>query len=60
MPHFSKCCGADDYICQVCGRIKCSKCNTPEWRPDITGHKSAGNVCLECLEKYEEREGEKK
>ncbi len=38
-----------DYICQVCGKIKCCKCDPPEWRPDITGHKSAGNVCPKCL-----------
>jgi hypothetical protein len=54
MPHFSSCCrGADEYICQKCGKIFCSNCHPPEWRPDITGHKSAGNVCPSCLEKHD-------
>ncbi len=52
MPHFSSCCGRDEYICQKCGVIKCSNCSTPEWRPDITGHKSAGNVCKECMSRF--------
>ncbi len=53
MPHFSSCCpGADTYICQKCGKIFCSKCQPSQWRPDITGHKSAGNVCPKCLEEY--------
>jgi len=52
MPHFSKCCGADEYICQVCWNIFCDKCRPSEWRPDVTGHKSAGNVCPSCLKKF--------
>lgn len=53
MPHFSSCCpGADTYICQKCAKIFCSKCQPSQWRPDITGHKSAGNVCPKCLEEY--------
>ena len=51
MPTFSNCCGRDEYVCQKCTRILCSKCHPPEWRPDITGHQSAGNVCPECLKK---------
>jgi len=55
MPHFSSCCfGADEYVCYVCKYIKCSKCHPSTWRPDITGHESAGNVCPKCLKKYEE------
>jgi len=55
MPHFSSCCkGADEYICQVCGRIMCSGCKPSSWRPDITGHKSAGNVCPKCLTKHQD------
>lgn len=55
MPYFSSCCpGADEYICQKCGKIKCDKCQPPSWRPDITGYKSAGNVCPTCLKNYEE------
>lgn len=54
MPHFSSCCpGADTYICQKCAKIFCSKCQPSQWRPDITGHKSAGNVCPNCLKKFE-------
>lgn len=55
MPHFSSCCpGADEYICQVCGGIRCSGCQPSSWRPDITGHKSAGNICPKCLKKFME------
>lgn len=42
-------CGADTYICQSCGRILCSAAFPAEWRPDITGNQSAGNVCPTCL-----------
>ena len=56
MPHFSACCGADEYICQVCWNIFCSECKTSEWRPDITGYKSAGNVCPKCLKKFIDNE----
>lgn len=53
MPHFSSCCpGADEYVCQVCGKICCSKCEPPEWRTDITKNTSAGNVCPVCLKLY--------
>jgi hypothetical protein len=52
MPHFSNCCpNADTWICQVCAKIYCGGCVRSEWRPDITGHESAGNVCLTCLGK---------
>ena len=53
MPTFSKCCpGADEYLCQVCGRVKCSGCQPSTWRTDITGNKSAGNVCPDCLKAH--------
>jgi len=48
MPNFCEC-GADTYICQKCGRILCSKDYPSTWRPDITEHESAGNVCPSCL-----------
>lgn len=48
MPHFTDD-GRDTYICQVCA---CIKADTPTWRPDITGHKGAGNVCPSCLAKH--------
>lgn len=50
---FCRKCGADTYICQVCGKILCGMESPSEWRPDITGHKSAGNVCPSCLKKHE-------
>ena len=52
MPHFSDCGKPghlDTYICQVCGQVHCSGCVPSEWRPDITGNSSAGNVCRNCL-----------
>lgn len=57
MPHFSDCCpGADTYICQVCGTIHCSNCEPSQWRPDLTGSQSAGNVCPECRKSNRKRE----
>lgn len=52
MPHFCPKCGADEVICQRCGRILCSKENKISWRPDISGHASAGNVCQSCVETF--------
>jgi hypothetical protein len=37
----------DGWICQICATIK-PDTERPEWRPEITGHKSAGNVCALC------------
>lgn len=51
MPHFSSCCpDADEYLCQKCGKSRCGKCYPSEWRPDLTGHKSFGNVCPDCVQ----------
>jgi len=55
MPHFSKCCGSDEYICQICGSIKCSNCSPSVWRVDITENENAGNVCPKCLKNYSPR-----
>jgi hypothetical protein len=53
MPHFSSCCpGADEYVCQKCGRIKCSGCESPEWEYILTnelGIDIHGNVCPSCV-----------
>lgn len=49
MPYFCGECGADTYICQVCRRILCSEENPSKWKPDLTGYKSAGNICPRCL-----------
>jgi hypothetical protein len=48
MPHFNAA-GHDTYICQVCTGIFDAVTATATWRPDITGHVSAGNVCPGCL-----------
>ena len=50
MPYFSSCCPeADEYICQICGVIKCSACQPSAWRPDLTKNISAGNACPSCV-----------
>lgn len=43
MPHFTDD-GRDTVLCQVCARVV----TAATWRPDITGNKSAGNVCKSC------------
>jgi hypothetical protein len=46
-------CGADCYICQLCGRDICSEHKPPAWRKmklKWTGHVFSGNVCPDCLE----------
>lgn len=46
MPHFCKC-GADEYICQVCGRIRCSQEQPGVWGK-IPGKSFKGNICPTC------------
>lgn len=53
MPHFSAN-GNDTYICQKCARILDSVDYPSEWRPDITGHQSAGNVCPSCVRAFQQ------
>jgi hypothetical protein len=53
MPHFSDCCGSDEYVCQVCGGIFCGQCVPAVWRKDITKSEHAGNVCPTCLKRHE-------
>ncbi len=48
MPHFSES-GNDTYICQRCARVFDSVEQPSQWRPDITGNSSAGNVCPACV-----------
>lgn len=55
MPHFCEC-GADKYICQSCGQIKCSKDHPPKWVEtkywlDNAGKERPikGNVCPACM-----------
>lgn len=45
MPHFCSC-GADEYVCQMCGGIFCSKDYNPVWRKLPRG--SSGNMCPSC------------
>jgi rubrerythrin len=51
MPHFDEN-GYETWICQVCKRVYNTTVH-PEWRPDITGHPSAGNVCPSCIAKHD-------
>ena len=46
-------CGADQYLCQKCGRIRCSAEEPSEWRTDITKNLNAGNVCPSCVKLHE-------
>lgn len=48
MPHFCPC-GADEYICQVCGNIRCSKDQPSEWLPVARMNGRSGNVCVYCV-----------
>jgi hypothetical protein len=48
MPHFCKC-GADEYICQECGTIRCSEDYSPEWLPVARMGGREGNVCPPCF-----------
>jgi DNA-directed RNA polymerase subunit RPC12/RpoP len=52
MPTFSNCCGADEYICQNCGKILCSKCYPPAWNPDFIGNTTAANACPKCQAQF--------
>lgn len=51
MPHFDQY-GNETWICQICGRIKPSS-EISDWRPEVTENRSAGNVCLPCLETHQ-------
>jgi hypothetical protein len=41
MPWFCGC-GADEYLCQVCGQVRCSKEQPGSWVDGV------GNVCDSC------------
>ncbi len=51
MPHFSQCCGTDEYVCQKCGAVKCGNHEPSSWMSGITENEHAGNICPDCLEK---------
>lgn len=46
MPHFCEC-GADEYICQKCARVFCSKDFMPSWET-LTPYGRQGNKCPSC------------
>jgi hypothetical protein len=48
MAHFCKC-GADEYICQECGRINCSKEQPSRWIL-VKRMDREGNVCPDCVQ----------
>ena len=52
MPHFCKC-GANEYICQVCARIFCSREYPSVWMK-IPDKSFSGNVCPKCIEEIKE------
>jgi len=53
MPHFDDS-GIGTWICQVCTTIYNDLIES-QWRPDITGLDSAGNVCPQCLKLFNEQ-----
>ena len=56
MPHFCKC-GADEYICQECGSINCSKENMPRWATIQRLNGKEGNMCPTCFDEFEGKWG---
>jgi len=48
MAHFCNICGADTYMCQQCGRIRCSEKNPANW------FDGKGNICKTCQKEYPE------
>lgn len=54
MPHFDSE-GNDTYLCQLCGNVRSvtTRDTLPQWRPDLTGHEGAGNVCPTCIKQRE-------
>jgi hypothetical protein len=59
MPYFCTC-GADEYVCQECGKVRCSK-EQPLKRMTVKRMGREGNVCPDCVEAandYTERDEE--
>lgn len=48
MSHFCKC-GADEYICQQCGKINCSKETPSQWVEIPRMNDREGNMCPQCV-----------
>ncbi len=55
MPHFCKC-GSDEYICQICGRIRCSREQPSIWGK-IPLKDYEGNICPDCQKKSGMQQG---
>ena len=51
MPHFDEQ-GRGTWLCQVCTNVYHDGIES-QWRPDITGHESAGNACPDCVRRFE-------
>ena len=49
MPHFCNC-SADEYICQECGKVKCSVDEPSRWIT-VKRINRQGNVCADCIQK---------
>ena len=48
MPHFCPRCHADEYVCQVCGKVRCSRECPSKWMKPVPGKQFEGNVCPDC------------
>lgn len=59
MPHFCNRCGADEYICQSCGKIFCSKEFPGTWMTPVPGKSFNGNICPNCNKNSKSKEGRK-
>jgi hypothetical protein len=61
MPHFDEW-GGDEWMCQGPNhrgpRVQNSRVES-QWRPDITGHKGAGNCCPACVAFYDSKRARK-
>ena len=51
MPHFSSCCGTDEYVCQKCASIYCGTCDPSSYMGDVVPDGRVTNICPSCLEK---------
>jgi hypothetical protein len=56
MGYFCEKCGADEYVCQVCGRICCSKEEPSTWEKITIGKNRFinGNMCPDCKKRNTE------
>jgi len=52
MPHFSECCGTDEYICQKCATVHCGNCEPSSYMGGVVPDGRVTNICPDCLERY--------